>query len=140
MKQFTPQQKHSILLEYRPYSPTHSFSALAHRHGVNGGEGTVRLWYNKWNRTIASLQHKKGAGRPRILTATEVSRCIIIPIRRKNRAYLPVSYTKLLPSVIEKTGKELSVRTIRRNVKEMEGARKITGKKRTAEEYKYIHI
>ena len=65
MKQFSASTKHSILLEYTPHSPTHSFSELAARHGVAGGRSTIQTWHSRWDDTIASLQHKKGAGRPR---------------------------------------------------------------------------
>ena len=132
MKQFTPEQKHSILLEYSPHSHDHSFSALATRHSVTGGSKVIKRWYNRWNGTSNSLQHKKGAGRPRILTATEVDRHIRIPIQKANRSYRPIHYPEVEAVVKEKTGKEVSDRTIRRYGKEELGARQITGKKRTA--------
>ena len=72
MKHFTPEQKHEILIEYQPYSRTHSFASLALRHGVHGGGRTVQNWYQRWDGTVGSLQQREGAGRPNILTPTEV--------------------------------------------------------------------
>ena len=134
MKQFTPEQKHEILLEYSPRSTTHNFAALAHRHAVAGGAEVVRRWHQRWNRTADSLRHAKGAGRPRRLTPEEVQRHIIAPIRRKNRAHQPILYTELQPAVEQETGKKVSSRTIRRYGKEEAGGRLKHGKKRTAEE------
>jgi transposase len=136
MKQFTPEQKHEILLEYQPRSSTHSFPALARRHAVAGGERTIKNWFAQWKHTIASLQHKRGAGRPRILTHAEVQRYIATPIRRKNRLHQPVHYTDLQSTVEEQTDKQVSPRTIRRYGKEELGGRLKHGKKRTVEECK----
>jgi transposase len=134
MKQFTPEQKHEILLEYSPRSPTHCADALARRHAVAGGGRTIRNWLARWDRTPASLQRKQVSGRPRSLTAEEVQRHITAPIRRKNRAHVPVHYTELQPAVEQRTGKKVSSRTIRRYGREEAGGRLKHGKKRTAEE------
>lgn len=134
MKQFTPEQKHEILLEYSPRSATHSFRALAHRHAVAGGGRTIQNWFARWDGSAASLQHAKGAGRPRSLTPEEVQRHITAPIRRKNRAHQPVHYSELVEPVRQRTGQEVSSRTIRRYGKEEAGGRLTHGKKRTAEE------
>ena len=134
MKHLTPDQKQEILREYSPRSTTHSFAALAHRHAVAGGGRTIQNWFARWDGTAASLQHAKGAGRPRSLTAEEVQRHIITPIRRKNRAHQPVHYSELQPAVEEQMGKQVSSRTIRRYGKEEGGGRVTRGKKRTAEE------
>ena len=110
MKHFTPEQKHEILMEYQPYSGTHSFSSLALRHGVHGGERTVQNWYKRWDRTVGSLQQSKGAGRPNILTPTEVQHNIQQPIRRSNRLAQQVKYTKIAEQVRQNTRK-ISVRS-----------------------------
>lgn len=136
MKQFTPEQKHHILLEYRAHSTTHSFAALATRHSVSGGKSTVQRWFSRWNRTAASLQHKKGAGRPRVLTQTEVQRYIAAPIRRLNRSFLPARYGDVAQQLRARTGKTVSDATVRRYGKEQLGIKKGRGKKRTAEESK----
>jgi transposase len=134
MKQFTPEQKHEILLDYSPRSATHNFAALARRHAVAGGGRTIQNWLARWDRTPASLQHKQVSGRPRILTPAEVQRHIATPIRRKNRAHVPVHYTELQPALEQRTGKKVSIQTIRRYGREEAGGRLKRGKKRTEEE------
>jgi transposase-like protein len=139
MKHFTPEQKHEILMEYQRYSRTHSFSSLALRHSVHDGERTVRNWYQRWDGTVASLQQRKGAGRPNILTPTEVQHNIQQPIRRSNRLAQQVKYTKIAEQVRQNTGKSVSVQTVRRIGKQQLGASRKRGKKRTAAECRYIH-
>jgi hypothetical protein len=99
----------------------------------------VRRWFQQWDGSAASLQHKKVAGRPRILTRSEVQRHIAAPIRRKNRSSRQVRYTDLVESIREKTGKQVSSRTVQRIGMEQLGGRKKKGKKRTAKESQYIH-
>ena len=134
MKQFTPEQKLEILLEYRRYSRTHSFAALAARHGIHGGRQVIQKWFNQWNGTPASLQHKPGAGRPRILTLEEVEQHITTPIRELNRAARQAKYTKIADEVRASTGKSVSDRTINRIGKDELHGRRTRGRKRTAEE------
>jgi transposase len=136
MKQFAAEQKHAILLEYSPRDRSRSFSQLARRHSVAGGERTVRRWFARWNRTVASLQHKAVKGRPRVLTQTEVQRHIAVPIRRLNRSFRPARYRDIAQQLRQKTGKQISDRTVRRYGKEQLGIKKGRGKKRTTEESK----
>ena len=105
MKQFTPEQKHSILLEYTPYSRHHSFSSLAVRHSVPGGKQTVHNWYQRWDGTIESLQRKPVSGRPRILTPAEVTRHVRLPIQRANRSFTRIHYPQIHRLAMERTGK-----------------------------------
>ena len=140
MKQFSPGAKHAILLESIPHSPTHSFAALAARHGVAGGEEVVRRWHGRWDGTAASLQRKEGGGRPRALSSREVQQYVRAPILAANRKHKAVHYTTLLSPLQQKTGKEISLRTVQRYGKEEElGARQRRGKQRTAEERQCIH-
>lgn len=139
MKQLSPSTKHSILLEYRPYSTTHSFAALARRHGVAGGGEVVRRWHQRWDGSAASLQRRKGGGRPRSLSSRQVQQHVRAPILAANRAHKSLHYTKLLPAVRRKTGNDLSIQTLRRYGKEELGAKQRRGKKRTAEESECIH-
>lgn len=134
MKQLSGETKHAILLEYQPHSPTHGFAALAARHSIAGGRKTVERWYSSWNGTPASLKHKSGAGRPRVLSKAEVSRHVRAPILAANRAHRAVHYTDLLKSAQQKTGKEVSLRSVQRYGKEELGARDKHSKKRTAQE------
>src|SRR5271156_3546041 len=104
MKDFAPEQKHEILMEYQPYSRTHSFAALASRHGVNGGGRTIQNWYKRWEGIIASLQHRTGAGRPRILTPEEVEHNVEQPICEANHRAQQVRYSQTAEHVREDTG------------------------------------
>ena len=134
MPHLTPSAKHHILLEYSPRSATRSFAALARRHAVKGGARTVQRWHQRWDRTARSLEHKSGAGRPRVLSSAQVSLHVRAPILAANRAHRAVHYTDLLESVKEKTGKEISVQTLRRYGKEECAAKQRHSKKRTADE------
>jgi hypothetical protein len=130
--------KHSILLEYAPHSPTHDFAALALRHAVKGGADVVRHWHDRWDGTPASLQRKAGTGRARTLSRADISRHIRAPLLAANRAHRAVHYTALVPSVRAKTGKQLSLRTLRRYGKDELGAKQKRSKKRTADESDFM--
>jgi hypothetical protein len=62
--------KHAILLEYQPHTRTHSFAALARRHGVAGGSEVIRRWHSRWDGTAVSLKEGKSTGRPRMRECT----------------------------------------------------------------------
>jgi transposase len=134
MKQFTPEQKHSILLEYVPLSTTHSFAALAARHAVAGGAEVVRRWHKQWDGSTRSLQHGKGAGRPRALSSRQVQQYVRGPLLRANRAHTSVHYPSVAAAVRQRTGASVSDRTVRRYGEEELGAKQGRGKKRTADE------
>lgn len=136
MKQFTPEHKHAILLEYAPQSDSHSFAALARRHSIKGGRQTVHLWYQRWDGSIASLQHKKGAGRPCLLDQQQVKRFIAAPIHQLNQSSAVVRYGKIAEQVRRKTHTSISNTSVRRIGLKQLGAKKIVGKKRSAEECK----
>ena len=82
------------------------------------------------------MERKKGAGRARTLTPAEVSRHVRAPILAANRAHRAIHYTDLLPSVQQKTGKEVALRTLQRYGHDELDARNKTTKKRTAAESK----
>jgi len=134
MKQFTPEQKHEILLEYQPHTPDHSFATLATRHRVAGGRDVVRRWFKQWDGTAASLQRKPGSGRPRVLTTAEVQQHVATTIRDRNRSHQPIHYNEVQQSVTTSTGKRPSLRTIQRYGRDELGGRQKHGKKRTANE------
>jgi hypothetical protein len=69
-----------------------------------------------------------------LLNRREVQQHIRTPILRANRAHKAVHYPTLLPSVRAKTGKQVSIQTLRRYGREELGARQRRGKKRTADE------
>jgi transposase len=139
MHAFSPQQKHTILPHYQAGVRGAGFDALARRFAVKGGGETIRYWHSKWNGTPHSLEEKKRSGRPRILSSREVQQHVRAPILRANRSHHAVHYTKLLPSVQEETGKNVSVSTLRRYGKDEAGAKHRRGKKRTADESECTH-
>jgi transposase len=134
MSHLSADAKHAILLEYSPRSRTHSFSALARRHSVSGGSGTVSRWYQQWDGSAASLQEKQRSGRPRKLDSRQVQQHVRKPVLAANRAHRPISYTQLLPSVQARTGSQLSLRTLQRYGKEELRVKSKATKKRTAVE------
>lgn len=111
MKHFTPEQKQIILEEYA-YDPSRpSFSILASRHSVTGGRRTLQNWYQRWDGSVESLRHQKGAGRPRILDKRQVKQYIETPIRKANRSSCPIHYTNLHSSFVAKTHQSISLTT-----------------------------
>lgn len=114
MTQLSSTAKHHILLEYRALSPSHSFAALAARHGIAGGADVVRHWHDRWDGTPQSLERRAGSGRPRALTRSQANDCVRTPIKNKRRAHAAVHYPDLLPSLQHKTGKQISLRTLQR--------------------------
>lgn len=140
MSHLTAEIKHHILLEYSPHSPTHSFAALAARHGVSGGARTLQRWHERWDHTPQSLKRREGSGKPRMLSRAQVNRHVRAPILAANRAHRVVHYTDLLTKVQQKTGADVSLRTLRRYGKEELGAKQIHTRKRTADESECMHI
>jgi transposase len=139
MKQFTPQQKHSILLHVRTRREDQSLDDIARLHGVAGGRATLHNWLQRWDGSAASLEHKKGAGRPRALTTRQVYDFIHMPIRNKNRAHTAINYPQLLPSVQQKAGTQIALRTLRRYGKRDAGVKMKHTKKRTVSESECTH-
>jgi hypothetical protein len=136
MRRFTPELKHDILTEYLPHSHDNSFQALADRHNIKGGKGTIQRWYARWDGTPSSLRQRAGAGRHRLLSAAQIRDTIALPIRNRNRSHHAIHYTELLPTVRDQTGTTVSLRTIRRYGKEIIRARDRSTRSRTAAESK----
>jgi hypothetical protein len=134
MPHLNAETKHHILLEYAPHDTSRSFAALAARHAVAGGSGTVARWYQRWDGTPASLEEKARTGRPRALSKAEVSRHVRAPILAAKRAHRAIHYTELLPRVQAATGKRPSLRSLQRYGKEELRGRDKQSKKRTADE------
>src|SRR6185437_16077306 len=72
MSHLSAEAKHHILLEYTPGDSTRSFAALARRHTIRGGKGTLSRWHSRWDRTPASLERKAGSGKTSLLSAEQV--------------------------------------------------------------------
>lgn len=139
MKQLTPKQKHDILVHYRPRSPNHSFVALA-KHAEGGvTDRSIRNWYQRWDGTPTSLQHRTIAGRPRTLSRAQVKRHVQPRIRSANRKHHAIHYPDILPAVRSATHKQLTLRTLQRYGKEELGVKQKTVKIRTARERKCTH-
>jgi transposase len=68
MKQHTVEQKHEILLHLENRREGQSPDDIAALHGVAGGRQTLHNWRRQWDGTPHSLEHKRGAGRPRALS------------------------------------------------------------------------
>jgi transposase len=139
MNGFTPELKHHILTQYRPFDHSRSFAALSERYAVKRGRQAVQRWHEKWNGTVASLRRKPGSGRPRTLSSREVNNYIRTPIRNKRRAHAAVHYRDLLPALQQKTGRRISLRTLQRYGKQEVQAKQKRSKKRTADESEYTH-
>jgi hypothetical protein len=134
MKQLTAEEKHSILTHLQSRGDGVSLDAIAAAHGVKSGRRTLANWLQRWDGTPQSLHHQGGAGRPSILSRAEISRHIRAPILAANRRGEAIHYPTIHQSVECKTGKRLSLPTIRRYGKEKEGAKQKHTRKRTASE------
>jgi len=139
MPHLSADAKHVILLQYRAGARGSGFHALAERYAIKGGGAEVLRWHRRWDGTTQSLGEQARSGRPRKLSSAQVRRHVAAPIRNANRAARPMRYTKLLPQVQAATGSDLSLRSLRRYGKEELGAKKTTGKKRTADERELMH-
>jgi hypothetical protein len=137
MKLSPTQLKQHILTQYRRNCRGRGFKELAQKYGIKGGGRAIKYWYDRWDGTPASLEHKSGAGRPTILSSEEVKQYITTPIKKKNRKSEPAHYTDIIRPLQEKTGKKVSLRTIQRYGKENEGINLRNTKKRTVHERKY---
>jgi transposase len=138
MKLTPAEYKQFILTKYRRNSRGFGFAALAQQYGIAGGGRTIQRWYEQWNGTAASLQHKYGAGRPPLLNEEEVIQHITTPIQKKNRQSHPVHYTNLLRPLQEQTGKKISLRTIQRYGKKNARIKSKRTIKKTEWECKFI--
>ena len=134
MPHLTAEAKHHILLEYTPRDTTHSFNALARRHGVKGGKRTLIRWHQRWDGTAASLEQHQRSGRPRTLTPAEVSRHIRAPVLAANRAHRAIHYPDIWRQVETKTGKKITLRTVQRTGKDTLAIKERTTRKRTQAE------
>lgn len=140
MKQLTAKHKHSILMEYCPYTPSNSFTALAARTGGGLTQSTIQRWYQRWDGTPASLERKPVSGRPRVLSRAQAARHIRPRIRSANRNARAIHYTDILAPVRAATDKKVSLRTLQRYGKEELHVTQKQTKKRTAAERKCTYM
>jgi transposase len=137
MPTYSSDLKHHILSQYRPYSPHHSFHALALSVGGGLSASTISDWYSRWDGTPQSLERKAGSGRPRIMTRAQMAQQILPRVRSANRRHEAVHYTTIKPAVERAIGKSISLRTIQRYGKKILHIKDKKTKKRTAVERRY---
>lgn len=140
MGKYSPHLKHFILTLYSPKQRGHGFKSLAARFDIKGGGATVKRWYDRWNGTLASFHHRRGAGRPTILSRPQIKQHILAPIRKKNRKFISNNYIDIRNSIEQKTGTSISLRSIQRYGKHKEAIKKKRTKKKTTLECKLIKI
>jgi hypothetical protein len=136
MPQYSTNFKQHVLEHYKAGVRGSGFGALAARFDIPGGECTIRGWHSRWDGSPASLQRKPGSGRKPILSKEEVQQHIVAPIRSANRACKAVHYAPIRAELIQATGKQPSLRTIR-HYGQVEAVKQRRSKKRTADESKY---
>jgi hypothetical protein len=136
--ELSAETKHHILLEHEFYSRDRSFRALADRHGVEGGKRTLQGWFARWDGSPESLEHRPGAGRPRLMPEAIVNEHVKQVIQDANRSHTAIHYPEIAQRVEEITGIEVSARTMRRYGHDDLGARQQATQKRTSEECKHI--
>lgn len=136
MSHLTPQQKHDILRLYLSSDTRYNMTTLSQQYNIKGGRMTISRWLQQWDGSPESLERREGSGRPTILTPKEVKDNIQLPIRNKNRSFKPVHYPQLHATILQKTEKQVSLRTVQRYGKEQLGVKQIRTKKRTAQERK----
>jgi transposase len=134
MSHLNSETKHHILLEYIPHSYDHSFNALAIRHNIKGGKRTLINWYKRWKHESASLNRKKGSGKKAILSRREAYQYIQRPVKFANQHYTAIHYPNIIYKLKEKTGKQISERSVRRYGKNLYGIKKKRSIKRTIDE------
>lgn len=139
MTHFTPTQKHDILIHLQTRRDDQTTDDIAYLHGVKGGRRTLNKWKERWNGTAESLETRMIPGRPRLLSRAHVNNLIRTPIRNKNRSHTPISYTQLLPSVRQKSGINISLRTLQNYGARDLHTRQVHTLKTTEEQCKLIH-
>lgn len=130
--------KHNILTHYQAGVKGAGFEALARRFAIQGGGAVVKRWHDRWDGTPHSLQEKQRTGRPRVLSSRQVQQHVRASILRANRAHTSVHYPTVAALVRQRTGKDVSLPTLRRYGKKELEAKQKRGKKRTAEESQCI--
>jgi len=134
MPHLTPQLKHHILLQLPSHPHASDFQQLAELHGIRGGRVVVWRWWRRWKQNRQPLQRKAGTGKAPLLTPSEVSRYIRAPILAANRSHRAIHYPTIHKSLQCKTGKEVSLRTVRRYGKEQLRVKQKRTTKRTTDE------
>ena len=138
MPQLTAIAKHHILIHCQSRGRGETDVSIARRHGVVVSSQTIRNWRSRWDGTPQSLERADTAGRPHILTQSQIQRYISAPILAANREHRAINYSTLLRQIREKTGKSISLRTLQRIGKKELGIRWKHTQIRTKQECKSI--
>jgi transposase len=139
MVKYSSSFKHNILCQYQPKQYGKGFESLARLHNVKGGRQTIQNWYQRWDGTINSLEHKQGAGRPTLLSSAQQKQYVLTPIRKKNTQHQGVNYRMIHENIKSKINKNISLRTIKRYGKEKLNIKKKKTKKYVKHECKFIY-
>jgi transposase-like protein len=113
-EQYTPEFKQRVVKEYRAGESGSGAKALAGRHSIRGGHRTVMQWVRRYNGKRSSLAKRTKPNRERILTHYEAARFIRNPMLIAHKKRQLVVASALHPKVVKGTGKQISVRSVRR--------------------------
>jgi transposase len=127
---YSPDEKQKILQQYQPRVRGKGFKALARNYKIKGGHKVLRKWYKKWDGTKNSLEKQSGGDRRSILTQKEKQKHIKQFVD-KQAQFDAVNYSEVKVNIENKTGKEISLRTVQEKGKELGISSKRT--KRTLE-------
>jgi transposase len=140
MVKYSSNFQHHILSQYQSNQRDKGFHSLARLYNIKGGRHTVKNWYKRWNGTINSLQHKRGAGRPTLLNSTQLKQHILTPIKEKNKNHQGVNYRFIHQNLKLKINKNISLRTIQRYGKEKLNIKNKRTQKHVKQECKSTYI
>jgi len=115
---YSTHEMHNILTEYKPGVRGSGLHALSKKYNVRGGPKLISEWFKKWDGTEASLRKQSGGDVRSILTPKEKDLHIRKFATRKSKVEA-VNYPEVKENVEKKTGKEISLRSVRRVGKKM---------------------
>jgi transposase len=129
MVKYSPIFKHNILTQYASNKRGNGFDTLAKHFHIAGGGSTIKYWFDRWDGTATSLEHRHGAGRPTIMNTHEMKQHILAPIKHRNKKHEAVNYTTIHRTLKSTINKSVSLSTIKRYGKEKLGIKKKRTKK-----------
>ena len=125
-------KKQEILQEYQPKVRGKGFKSLGKRYKIKGGHKTIRKWYQKWDGTKESLKKESGGDRRSILSEKE-KKTLISGFVNKRAKKDAADYREVHENIESKTGKKISVKSVRRLGKELGAVSKKTKRKSPTE-------
>jgi transposase-like protein len=112
-QRYSPEWKQSVLEECEPGTLHAGFAALARRHHISD-RSLVQKWYKRWDGTKESLEKKTRPNRERKLTEEESAEHVLGVVEQCNREGRVAHYDAVQKKVKHATGKDVSLRTLRR--------------------------